>query len=145
MRPAAPWGARLGDGTMKDLTVLLGRVGLALMFLLFGWAKLHDMAGTQAYMQSAGVPAGLYPLVVLAELGGGLAILTGTLTRIVALLLVLFALATAFLFHYPHMAADAGQAINFWKNISIAGGFLVLAAHGAGAWSVDGWWANRKR
>lgn len=130
---------------MKDLTVLLGRIGLALMFVLFGWAKLHDMAGTQAYMQSAGVSGALYPLVLLAELGGGLAILTGTLTRIAAPLLALFCLASACLFHYPHMAADPGQAINFWKNVSIAGGFLVLAAHGAGAWSVDGWWASRKR
>jgi putative oxidoreductase len=128
---------------MKDLGVLLGRAGLALIFLLSGAAKLHGYAATQQYMETTGVPGALLPLVIFAELGGGLAILTGTLTRWAALGLAAFSLLAAFLFHGN--VADQNQFIHFMKNIAMAGGFLVLAAHGAGAFSVDGWWKNRKK
>ena len=65
----------------------------------------------------------------------------GFLTRWAALGLAVFSLASGVLFHYQ--PADAMQMISFMKNLAIAGGFLVLAAHGAGALSVDGWLAKR--
>jgi putative oxidoreductase len=93
-------------------------------------------------MEAMGVPGALLPLVILIEIGGGLAILTGTLTRWAAISLAVFSVASAFLFHFE--LSDQGQFINFMKNIAIAGGLLLLAAHGAGRFSVDGWLANRR-
>jgi len=127
---------------MNDSLTLLGRVGLALIFLIFGVGKIAAYAGTQQYMQSVGVPGALLPLVIALEVGGGLAILFGLFTRFVAIAMAVFSLASALLFH-AHFA-DQAQAINFWKNVSMAGGFLVLAAHGAGAYSLDAWLARRR-
>ncbi|MFL9590795.1 DoxX family protein [Aeromonas schubertii] len=121
---------------MRDIALLVGRVLLALMFVSAGWSKIGGYAGTQGYMEAMGVPGMLLPLVILLELGGGLAILAGMLTRSVSLLLAGFCVLAALLFHYQ--PADQMQMIMFMKNISIAGGFLVLAAAGPGAFSVDG-------
>jgi len=88
-------------------------------------------------MEAMGVPGAVLPLVILLELGGGLAIASGLFTRWVALGMAAFSVATAAVFHANF--ADPAQAISFWKNVSMAGGFLVLAAHGAGAYSIDGW------
>lgn len=128
---------------MKDFVVLLGRIGLALIFVLAGWDKLQNYDATAQYMASTGVPGGLLPLVILAELGGGLAILTGTLTLWAGLGLALFSLVTAFLFH--HVPGDQNQSIHFMKNIAMAGGLLVLAAQGPGAYSVDARRSKRRR
>lgn len=128
---------------MNHLSTLAGRFGLSLIFILSGVAKLGaGYAGTQGYMEAMGVPGALLPLVILAEIGGGLAILTGTLTRWAAVGLAVFSVASAFLFHFD--LGDQGQSINFMKNVAIAGGFLVLAAHGAGRFSVDGWLESRR-
>ena len=128
---------------MNPLSTLAGRFGLSLIFILSGVAKTGaGYAGTQGYMEAMGVPGGLLPLVILAEIVGGLAILTGAFTRWAAVGLAVFSVASAFLFHFD--LGDQGQFINFMKNIAIAGGFLVLAAHGAGRFSVDGWLASRR-
>lgn len=82
------------------------------------------------------MPGILLPLVILTELGGGLLILVGWQTRIVAFLMAGFTLLAALLFHFK--TGDRNQMIHFMKNIAIAGGFLSLVANGAGAWSVDG-------
>ena len=128
---------------MNHLSTLAGRFGLSLIFILSGFAKLGaGYAGTQGYMESMGVPGAVLPLVIAAEIGGGLAVLAGGLTRWAALGLAVFSVASAFLFHFD--LGDQSQFINFMKNIAIAGGFLVLAAHGAGKFSVDGWLAARR-
>ena len=114
---------------------LLGRIGLSLIFLISGWGKIAGYAATQGYMESQGVPGALLPLVIALERGGGLAILGGFFTRWVALALAGFTLVAAFLFHAN--LADQMQAIMFWKNFAIAGGFLLLAANGPGALSFD--------
>ena len=121
---------------MNDWLVFLGRLGLSWIFIDSGWGKIAAFAGTQQYMESAGVPGILLPLVIAIELGGGIAILLGLFTRWVALGLALFSIVAAALFHLPHFA-DQAQAINVWKNVAMAGGFCVLAAHGAGRYSVD--------
>ena len=77
----------------------------------------------------------LLPLVILAELGGGLALIAGFLTRLTAAALALFCIASAVIFHGNF--ADQMQQILFMKNLAMAGGFLALVAHGAGSWSVD--------
>lgn len=127
---------------MNNVLTLVGRIGLSAIFILSGLSKLGAYAGTQQYMESAGVPGGLLPLVIALEVGGGLAVLSGTFTRWAAAGLAVFSVASAVLFHAD--LADQNQFIHLSKNIAIAGGFLMLAAHGAGAFSVDGWRARIK-
>ena len=120
----------------------LGRAGLALIFIISGFSKIGGYAGTQQYMESMGVPGALLPLVIALELGGGVAILAGAFTRWIAVAIALFSIASAFVFHTDF--ANQMQAINFWKNVAIAGGFLLLMANGPGNLSLDGLWARRR-
>ncbi|EKP0304358.1 DoxX family protein [Aeromonas veronii] len=120
---------------MKDVALLAGRVLLALMFVMAGWSKIGGYAGTQGYMEAMGVPGFMLPLVILLELGGGLAVVLGLFTRSLAVLLAGFTLMAAFIFHYQ--PAEQMQMLMFMKNVSVAGGFLALAAAGAGAFSLD--------
>ena len=119
----------------QDISILLGRVFLSLIFIVSGFNKITDYAGTQGYMESMGVPALMLPLVIILELLGGIAILIGFKTRIVALLFIGFNVISALLFHSDF--DDQTQMTMFMKNIAIAGGFLLLFAQGAGAYSVD--------
>lgn len=120
---------------MNAYSSLLGRVGLSLIFIISGWSKIAGYAVTQGYMESMGVPGALLPLVIALELGGGLAILAGVATRWFAIGLAVFSVASALLFHADF--ADQMQATSFWKNIAIAGGFLLLAANGPGPLSLE--------
>ncbi len=113
---------------------LIGRVLLSAIFLESGINKIGGYAGVQGYMETAGVPGALLPAVIVLEVVGAIAIIVGYKTRIAAVLIALFSLAAAFLFH---RAPDPMQHILFMKNLAIAGGFLILAARGAGAWSLD--------
>lgn len=127
---------------MNATLSLFGRLGLSLIFIISGWGKIAGYAATQQYMEAMGVPGSLLPLVIALELGGGLAILAGGFTRAIAFALAAFSLASAVLFHGN--LGDATQAIMFWKNVAMAGGFLMLAANGAGALSLDALWARRR-
>jgi putative oxidoreductase len=127
---------------MNATSSLLGRLGLSLIFIISGWGKIAGYAATQQYMEAMGVPGDLLPLVIALELGGGLAILGGAFTRWIALAMAAFSLASAALFHGN--LGDAAQAIHFWKNVAMAGGFLMLVANGAGALSLDAVWARRR-
>ena len=115
--------------------ILIGRVLLSIIFIQAGWGKIFSYAGTAEYMQAAGVPGALLPLVILTELGGGLLILLGLFTRWAALALAGFCLLSGWLFHYQ--PGDMAQMISFMKNITIAGGLLVLAGSGPGAYALD--------
>ncbi|HEX5489029.1 MAG TPA: DoxX family protein [Rhodanobacteraceae bacterium] len=128
---------------MKTLTNgadLLGRLLLVLLFLTAGFGKIGGYAGTAAYMAANGVPGLLLPLVIVLEIGGGFLVLLGWHTRIVSLLLAGFTLLALLFFHLP---VTADNQIVFFAELGVAGGFLVLAAHGAGAWSLDAWLARR--
>ena len=127
---------------MNNGSVLCGRIGLSLLFIVFGWAKIFAYAGTQQYMQSAGVPSALLPFVIAIELGGGLALLVGFATRWVAIALAVFSIVSAVFFHSN--VGDQNMFIHFMKNVAIAGGMLVLFASGPGAYSVDAWLNSRK-
>jgi putative oxidoreductase len=124
--------------TTKNLFSLASRLFLALIFLVAGWGKVNAIDGTVGYMTSMGIPAAgvLIYLTILTEIGGGLLIAIGYQTRIVAFLMAGFTLLSALIFHFNF--GDQMQAINFMKNIAIAGGFFSLVANGAGAWSLDG-------
>ena len=114
---------------------VLGRIGLAAIFLLAGFGKISAYEGTAGYMASMGLPGGLLPLVIVFEIGAGLALAAGFLTRLTSLALAGFSVVTAFIFHFN--LADQMQFILFWKNIAMAGGFLIVAVHGASQFSVD--------
>ncbi|HZV64104.1 MAG TPA: DoxX family protein [Telluria sp.] len=111
------------------------RILMSLIFILSGFGKITGYAGTQQYMESTGVPGALLPLVILAELGGGLMLLLGFKARWAAAALAGFSLLAALLFHRNF--ADQMQMINFMKNLAMAGGLLMVVAHGAGAPSID--------
>lgn len=121
--------------TIEKTADLIGRILLAVIFLVSGIGKIGGYAGTQAYMTSMGVPGALLPLVIVVEVVGALALIAGYRTRLVALALAVFTLLAAVLFH---RAPDQMQQILFMKNLAIAGGMLILTARGAGTWSLDG-------
>ncbi len=120
---------------MQDVTNLAGRVLMVAIFLWGGIGKVSAYAGFEQYMTHLGLATWLTPLVILLELGGGLAVLLGFYTRVMALALAAFCVATAALVHYH--PGEPMQMINFMKNLSMTGGFLVLAAYGAGRLSLD--------
>ncbi|MWB79220.1 DoxX family membrane protein [Pseudooceanicola sp. 216_PA32_1] len=120
-----------------------GRILLSLMFITSGFQKITGYAGTQGYMEMMGVPGALLPLVILVELVGGIALLVGFQARIAAFLLAGFSLVSGLLFHYlPSLGMEGMEAqmqmIGFMKNVTIAGGMLMVTAFGPGPLSVAG-------
>lgn len=124
---------------IQDLAAPIGRVLLALMFVLAGLNKIPGYAGTQGFMESMGVPGMLLPLVIALELLGGLVLMLGWHTRITAFLLAGFTLIATLIFHAN--IGDQTQYLFFMKNLSITGGLLMVVSHGAGPYSID----NRRR
>jgi len=130
------------DSLRTPMTVV-GRILLALMFVLAGFGKLTNIGGTAAYMGSAGLPAlpALAVLVGLIELLGGLAVASGFLARWAALGLAVFTVVASLMFHrYWSLPADQQmmQQLLFLKNMAAAGGLFVLAALGPGPASLGG-------
>jgi len=134
----------------NNLLLLAGRVLLSAMFIMSGYSKLVDPAGTAGMIAGAGFPAAtaLAYLAGVFELVAGLAIIVGFQTRIAAILLAVFTVFTGLVFHSgPINVPDFPEAANglltvfnglmMMKNLTIAGGFLALAAVGAGAYSLD--------
>ena len=127
---------------LRNPVALAGRVLLAQLFIVAGLGKIAQFAGTVAYMQSGGLPATelLAVLTIALELGGGIALAFGVMTRPVAVALALFTLAASLVFH-AFWSAPAAQAMTqslmFMKNMSVIGGLLTVTAFGPGAWSVD--------
>ena len=105
---------------LEDVGVLVARILMPILFITAGWGKITGF---------------MLPLVILLEFGGGLAILFGFLTRTTALFTAGFTLLTAFLFHSNF--AEGMNSLMFMKNLTISGGFLLLAITGPGAFSID--------
>lgn len=126
-----------GTNTSADVTALLGRVLIAVIFLLSGLSKLAAPAATIGYIASAGLPLPQLGLViaVLVEIGGSLALIAGYQTRWAAAVLAIFTIAAALAFH--NHFADQNQFVNFFKNIAMTGGLLQVIAFGAGRFSLD--------
>ncbi|UVK53553.1 DoxX family protein [Mesorhizobium sp. AR02] len=129
--------AGAGTASNSSVTILLGRILLAVIFLLSGFGKLTAISGTAAYFGGLGLPLPTVTAVVvgLIELLGGLAVLVGFQTRVAAVVLAVFTVATGLVAHTGW--ADQMQMIQFLKNLAITGGFLLLASSGAGAYSID--------
>lgn len=123
------------NGTFAAATDLFARVALVTLFLLAGTNKIGGYEATAGWMEAMGVPGAMLPLVIFAEVAGALAIIIGFQTRLAALGLAVFSIASALIFH--NNIADQAEFLNFFKNLSIAGGFLILAISGAKNWSLD--------
>lgn len=135
---------------MNNALLLAARVLLSVMFIMAGFPKLIDPSQTAGMISGAGLPAAtaLAYLAGIFEVVAGLAVLVGFQTKIAALLLAAFSIFAGLVFHsgvinIPGFSPEANglltvfNGLMMWKNISIGGGFLALAAAGAGAWSVD--------
>jgi len=126
----------VSNNIVSGLLIIIARISASAIFITAGFSKLGaGYAGTQGYMASVGVPGELLPLVIALELGGGLALLLGFQTRLVALLLAGFCIISGFIFH---SGADQMQQIMFMKNVAMAGGLLAFTIFGAGRLSLDG-------
>lgn len=124
-----------------NAAALVGRILLALIFIMSGFGKITGYDGTAQYMATKlPMVALLLPLTIATELGGGILLIVGFKARWVGLLLAGFTLLAAIVFH-DYWNADAahrmGQYLNFWKNVTITGGMLMVFAFGPGAWSLD--------
>lgn len=130
------------NDSYKSYVSVVGRLLLALMFIMAGFGKLTNLQGTAGYIASGGLPAPmvLAVLVGLLELVGGLALVVGYQVRWVGLALALFTLAASVLFH-AYWSAPADQQMVaqmlFMKNLSVAGGMFLISALGAGPLSLD--------
>ncbi|WP_018238247.1 DoxX family protein [Ensifer sp. BR816] len=125
------------NAALQSSLAFVGRLLLAVVFVVSGVEKLADPSGTIAYISAANMPlpAVAYAGALIAELGGGILLILGYQTRLAALVLATFTLASALGFHLEF--DDQNQLIHFMKNIAIAGGFLQVAAFGAGGFSLD--------
>jgi len=135
----------------RNLMTLVGRILLAVIFVLSGFGKLTNLSGTAGYMAHAGMAQSMvYPALlasVAVELGFGLLIVIGYKARLAAIVIFLWFIPVTIMFHImPYIAAKAHgdamgammQQINFMKNISIMGGLLLLVGFGSGPLSLDG-------
>ena len=120
---------------MNGIIQLVGRIMLALIFILAGFGKIQDPAGTAGFMQSMGVPGALVWPTILLEIVGGICIAVGFKTRYAAFALAAFSVLAALLFHRDF--SQQMQMILFLKNIAMAGGLLLLATSARTAFSLD--------
>jgi putative oxidoreductase len=127
---------------INDELILAARLLLATLFLIFGWRKLTDYSGTVSQMVQLGVPTPVLATLVaiFMELPVAFAIAVGAFTRPSAVLMALYALGTALIGHryWTVKGADYVDSLDgFYKDLSIMGGFLLLAMTGAGKYSID--------
>ncbi|WP_376710147.1 DoxX family protein [Pseudochrobactrum lubricantis] len=125
------------SASQNSVIILISRVFLAILFILAGWGKLTGLEGTAQYFGAIGLPMPSVTavLVGLVEFVGGLAILIGFQTRIAAVVVALFTIGATLVAHMDF--AEGMNALMAQKNLAIAGGLLLLAVTGAGAYSVD--------
>jgi len=122
--------------------ILAARVLLVLLFIIFGWSKLTDYSGTVSEMTTMGAPVPQISaaIAIVIEFFVGIAILFGIFTRPLAVVMMAYALATAFIGHHYWTMSGANQLadeVDFYKNVSIMGGFLLLYVTGACKYSLD--------
>lgn len=134
------------SASTQNTLALIGRALIALLFIPAGFSKIAGFAGTAGYIASKGIPLPevCAAIAIGAELGLGLLILVGLQARWAALGLAIFTFVITFIFH-NFWAVEAAQKMMqqqaFFKNLAITGGLLLIAAFGAGGFSID---AKRK-
>ena len=114
---------------------LVGRISLAALFLIEGVGKLFTQEQVITYMEDYGVPGMLFIPAVVVEILFPLLLIVGYKTRLAALVMALFTLTVAIIFHTDF--SDGMQLISFLKNLAIAGGFMIIIAYGSNKFSID--------
>jgi len=137
LRPGSAMSSGIGDEV-----ILVARLFLAALYLIFGWRKVRDYPGTVRQMTQDGLPMPAVATVgaIFAELPVSFAVAIGVLTRPAAVFMVFYTLATSLTEHRYWTAPRAERVASmeeFYKNLSIMGGFLLLAVTGAGRYSID--------
>lgn len=123
---------------MQNLLMLVGRILMAAMFLWSGYGRLASLTSVHNYIGDWGVPGFIKPMLVFWEMVGGIMLALGIYTRPVAISLALFVLLSCFFVHLHD--DDILQLISFMKNMALMGGFMYVAAFGAGDWSLGKRW-----
>lgn len=132
----------MDNPTLTNLAALVGRILIAVIFVVSGYGKIAGFDGVAGYIGSKGLPMPevLAALTIALELGGGILLILGYKVRWVAIAFFLWLIPTTYIFHrfWGIEAAQVQmQQINFLKNVSIMGAFLLLFAFGPGAYSLD--------
>jgi putative oxidoreductase len=141
LNAASPYGSTYSPAYHSSV-LLLSRLFLAGIFVVFGIRKLLAVTGTAGYFAKLGLPMAdiVVWLVILLEIGGGILLIIGWRTRLVAWILAAFVVLATLAAH-RYWEFDAAQYVpqltNFMKNLAITGGLLSLAAMGPGRYSVD--------
>jgi putative oxidoreductase len=130
------------SNSSSSIVPLFGRILLSSVFILSGISKITGFAMEEGYVvaRHLPLPAVALTIALVVELAGGLALLAGWFTKFTAWILFLYMIPTTFLFHnfWAMQGNDRyDNTIHFQKNLAIMGGLLILAAFGAGAYSVD--------
>ncbi|HUQ73097.1 MAG TPA: DoxX family protein [Burkholderiales bacterium] len=137
--------------TVNHLALLVGRMGIAALFLPSGFSKLMNLEAFMFNIDGRGVPFAplVAPLAAGLEFLGGLALLLGVEVRIASVLLLAFTAAATLIAHrfweYPPGAAHQMQQTSFFKNVAIVGGFVFLVAHGGGRYCLEQLWRRDRR
>ena len=114
---------------------IIGRIFLSAVFLIAGVNKIFNYEGTTAYMESFGVPGFLYIPAIILEILFPLLIIIGYQTKISALIMAIFSISLAIIFHTDF--SNQMQVMSFLKNFAIAGGFIIIFINGPSRWSID--------
>ena len=112
-----------------------GRIFLSAIFLINGVGKIFNYEETIQYMENFNVSGNLIIPAIIVEILFPILLIIGYQTRFSALVLSLFTLTLAVIFHTDF--SNQMQLISFLKNIAIAGGFLIIFVNGAGKYSID--------
>ena len=120
---------------MANLFDLIGRIFISLIFLLSGYNKIFNYGDTVTWMDGFGIPGFLLWPAIILEIILPVLIIIGYRTQISAILLAIFCITTALIFHFDF--DNQMQIIAFLKNLGLAGGFLFIAAHGPKDWAID--------
>ena len=118
-----------------QIVEILGRILLSAIFLINGIGKIFNYEGTIQYMENFDVPSYLIIPAITVEILFPILLIIGYYTKFSALVLSLFALALAVIFHTDF--SNQMQLMSFLKNIAIAGGFLIIFVYGPGKYSID--------
>jgi len=129
--------------SMSDGLILVARIFLGLIFVYYGYGKLFHIAAYGATFPAKGIPTWLVYVAVPIEFFGGVALILGVATRYVAVLMTLFVIIATLTSHryweFTEPARRSAQELNFYKNLTMFGGFVLLFVTGAGRFSLDGW------
>jgi putative oxidoreductase len=120
---------------MSNLFDLIGRILISALFLFSAYNKILNYSGTVEWMEGFGIPGLLLSPTIALEIILPLLVIIGYQTRLAAILLAMFSVVTALIFHSNF--SDQMQIIAFLKNIGLAGGFIFIAVNGPKDWAAE--------